>query len=928
MRTDQAVTIRRSDYTPPAFLVEKVDLLFELLPDDTRVESVLALRRNPAAAAGAPLALDGEELKLDGLWLDGEPLDAGRFSIGDGRLVIASLPDACELRIVTRIAPAANTTLSGLYVSNGSFFTQCEAEGFRRITWFPDRPDVMSRYTVTLRAPREQFPVLLSNGNLVSQRACPAPGAATDAPGGSGAPAAAGAAAWHEAAWHEAVWDDPFPKPSYLFALVAGRLVAAEERLNTMSGREVLLQVWVEPGNDDRTGHAMQSLIRAIRWDEQRFGLELDLDRFMIVAVSDFNMGAMENKGLNIFNTKYVFAHPRIATDQDFAGVESVVGHEYFHNWTGNRVTCRDWFQLTLKEGLTVFRDQEFSADVMAAQAATPAGAESARAVKRIEDVRMLRAAQFPEDAGPMAHPIRPDSYQEINNFYTVTVYEKGAEVIRMLQTLVGRDGFRKGIDLYFERHDGQAVTCDDFVAAIADANDIDLARFGRWYSQAGTPRLAVAASFDAGARRYRLEVRQLCPPSPGQPDKQPFHIPLAIGLVGPDGIDLPLRPTAGTAASVRRIETAGGQQTAVLDLTESVQVFEFDDVAQPPAPSLLRNFSAPVIVEHACDDGQLAFLAAHDSDPFNRWEAAQRLATGCVLAVLDGADPAARCAPLVAAIGRMLDDSHLEPAYREQVLVLPSEGFIAEQLVIVDPVALREARDAVRGQLARGLAARWRQLFDALATDAPWSPDPKAAGERALKNVALGYWTDSGDVAAVAAAQAQFDRADNMTDRAGALQALMRAGGEPRERALAAFERMFAGEPLVMDKWFAMQATMHRRPGDAPVLERVRALAAHAAFSLRNPNRVRALVGSFCHGNLAEFHAADGSGYAWWADRVLELDPLNPQVAARMARALERWRKFTPERQAAMRAALERVAAAPGLSRDVSEIVTKALAA
>ncbi|MCM5572324.1 aminopeptidase N [Burkholderiaceae bacterium FT117] len=914
MRTEQPVTIRRSDYTPPAFLVERIALVFELLPEAARVESTLALRRNPAAGPTAPLALDGEDLELEGLWLDGEPLPPARYTASEAGLAIDALPDACELRIVTRIAPAANTTLSGLYVSNGNFFTQCEAEGFRRITYFPDRPDVMARYTVTLRAPRERFPVLLSNGNLVAERDGPAP-AWVDGPAAS-------------EAWHEAVWEDPFPKPSYLFALVAGRLVATEAQLTTMSGREVLLQVWVEPGNEDRTGHAMQSLIRAIRWDEARFGLELDLDRFMIVAVSDFNMGAMENKGLNVFNTKYVFAHPRIATDQDFAGVESVVGHEYFHNWTGNRVTCRDWFQLTLKEGLTVFRDQEFSADVMAEQAGNEAGAASARAVKRIEDVRVLRAAQFPEDAGPMAHPIRPDSYQEINNFYTVTVYEKGAEVIRMLQTLVGRDGFRKGMDLYFARHDGQAVTCDDFVAAIADANGADLSRFGRWYSQAGTPRVVVAGSHDAAGRRYRLELRQACPPSPGQPDKQPFHIPFAVGLVGPDGRDLPLRPSPACAAAVRRIETGGGRATAVLDLTDPAQVFEFEGIDTPPVPSLGRNFSAPVVVEHAYDDAQLAFLAAHDSDPFNRWEAAQRLATRCVLAVLDGAAPAERCAPLVAAIARVVDDPDLDAAFREQVVVLPSEGFIAEQLAVVDPVALRAARDAVRGELARALAGRWRAIVEGLSTGAPWTPDAKAAGERALKNAALAYWVDSGDSDAIAAAQVQFERADNMTDRAGALQALLRAGGEPRERALAAFEKTFADEPLVMDKWFSMQATMPRRPGDPPVLERVRALASHPAFSLRNPNRVRALVGSFCHGNLAEFHAGDGAGYAWWADRVLELDPLNPQVAARLARALDRWRKFTPERQAAMRAALERVAAAEHLSRDVREIVTKALAA
>ncbi|MFA7666070.1 MAG: aminopeptidase N [Burkholderiaceae bacterium] len=920
MRTDQPVTIDRLDYTPASFLIDSVDLVFELLPERSRIESTLALRRNPAADAGAPLTLDGDALELDGLWLDDEPLAAGRWRLADGKLLIDDLPDTGVLRIASWTRPVENTTLSGLYVSNGNFFTQCEAEGFRQMTWFPDRPDVMARYRVTLRAPRERFPVLLSNGNLIASGDCPAPAwcAAIDLP----AAVEAGRQVWHEAHWH-----DPFPKPSYLFALVAGRLVASEQRIRTASGREVLLQVWVEPGNEDRTDHAMQSLVHAIRWDETRFGLELDLDRFMIVAVSDFNMGAMENKGLNIFNTKYVFAHPHIATDQDFAGVESVVGHEYFHNWTGNRVTCRDWFQLTLKEGLTVFRDQEFSADMLAGQAATPEAGASARAVKRIEDVRLLRAAQFPEDAGPMAHPIRPDSYQEINNFYTVTIYEKGAEVIRMLQTLVGREGFRKGMDLYFERHDGQAVTCDDFVAAIADANDTDLGQFGRWYSQAGTPRVRVRTRHDAGTGRYRLQLQQYCPPTPGQPDKAALHIPFALGLIGPDGRDLELRPTADCAAAVRRIETTDSQFTAILDLTASEQVFEFEGLASAPLPSLARGFSAPVIIEYDCDDAQLAFLAGHDSDPFNRWEAGQQLAVRSVLGILAGADPKACCELLLEVVERVLDDPQLDPAFREQMILLPTEGFLAEQLEVVDPDALRAAREALRRLLATQLAGRWHALHAALASDTPWQPGAKAAGERALCNAALGYWSDSGDPAALAAAEARFGQADNMTDRMAALQALLRAGGAARERALATFERIYADEPLALDKWFAMQATLHRLPGEPPVLERVEALRAHPAFSLRNPNRVRALLSSFCHGNLAEFHATDGSGYDWWIERVLEVDRLNPQVAARLARALDRWRRFTPERRQAMRAALERVAASPELSRDLREIVGKTLA-
>ncbi|MCD6732164.1 MAG: aminopeptidase N [Burkholderiaceae bacterium] len=919
MRTDQPVTIRRVDYTPPAFLVDEVRLEFDLDPDDTVVRATLRLRRNPAhrSADGkpAPLVLNGEHLSLVDLRIDGRALASHEFAIEGDTLSVPAAPEPFELVTVSRIAPAANTSLSGLYVSNDNFFTQCEAEGFRRITWFPDRPDVMARYTVTLRAPRGRCPVLLSNGNLVASGDCEATG-----PDGA-----------DRRGWHWATWEDPFPKPSYLFAVVAGKLVATERRLRTRSGREVLLQVWVEPGNEDRTDHAMQSLVRAIRWDEERFGLELDLDRFMIVAVGDFNMGAMENKGLNVFNTKYVFANPRIATDQDFAAIESVVGHEYFHNWTGNRVTCRDWFQLTLKEGLTVFRDQEFSADMLAARSPTPAAAASARAVKRIEDVRVLRAAQFPEDAGPMAHPIRPDSYQEINNFYTVTVYEKGAEVIRMLQTLVGRDGFRRGMDLYFERHDGQAVTCDDFVAAIAHANGVALGQFGRWYSQAGTPRLRASGRHDAKARRYLLAIEQSCAPSPGQPEKAPFHVPLALGLVGPDGRDCELRVFEERDGALRpaaaRTEAGAPGRTAVLDVTGPRHLFVFEGIEAAPIPSLARNFSAPVTVEFDYDDAQLAFLAEHDSDPFNRWEAAQRLAIDAVLAIVGGADAAGRCAPLAAVLGRLLEDESLDPAFRDQLFVLPSEGFIAEQLAVVDPVALRDARNALRRCVAGTLARRWAPAYEALCDTGPWSPEPAAAGRRALKNTVLAWWVETQAPEAIAAAAAQFQRADNMTDRAGALHALLRTPARERETALARFGRDFADEPLVLDKWFSMQATMHRHAGDPPVLGRVRALLAHPAFSARNPNRVRALVGSFCNGNLAEFHAADGSGYAFWREQVLAVDAINPQVAARLARALDRWRKFTPDRQAAMRAVLEEVAAHESLSADVREIVGKALA-
>jgi len=888
MRTDQPVTVRRTDYAPPAYTVDRVDLRFELDPDRTRVTATLTVRRGTDVSADAPLWLDGESMELLSITIDGTPVPASRLHATAGGLRIDGPPAAFTLRTEVLLAPASNTELMGLYQSNGHYFTQCEAQGFRRITYFPDRPDVMARYRVEIVADRARCPVLLSNGNRVGTE---------ELPDGR----------------HLARWEDPFPKPCYLFALVAGNLEAREERIVTRSGRDALLQVWVEPGQLERTGHAMQSLIRSIRWDEQRYGLELDLDRFMIVAVSDFNMGAMENKGLNIFNTKYVFAHPRIATDTDFANVESVVAHEYFHNWTGNRVTCRDWFQLTLKEGLTVFRDQEFSADMLAAACRDEAAARSARAVKRIDDVRLLRSVQFAEDAGPMAHPIRPDSYQAIDNFYTVTVYEKGAEVIRMLQTLVGRDGFARGLALYFERHDGQAVTCEDFVAAIADANQRDLGTFRRWYSQAGTPRVRADGLWEPESRRYTLTLTQGCPPTPGQPDKAPFHIPVSVGLIGPDGRDL---------------------AQATVELTEPRQSFVFDGIDPSPGPagerfvvaSLLRDFSAPVVLEYPASDRELAFLLAHDSDAFNRWEAAQRLATSAILGTLDGTPVGVATAALLAALGRAVADDRLDPALREQLLVLPSEGFVAEQLAVVDPVGLRAARNAVRRAIGAGLAQPLQAVFDAMRDDGPYSPDPVAAGRRGLRNAALALLVAADLAGADAEAAAQAAHAGNMTDRLGALAALVNSASPRRDAALAAFALEFADEPLVMDKWFTLQATMHRQPGDAPVLARVRALLQHPAFSMRNPNKVRALVTGFCGGNLAEFHAGDGSGHAFWTEQVLALDAMNPQVAARLARSMDRWRKFDPARQASMRAALEAVAR-QARSADVLEVVTKALA-
>ncbi|NMG43655.1 aminopeptidase N [Aromatoleum toluvorans] len=894
MKTEHAPTIQRSDYTPLAWAIDEVELHFALDPEATLVTSRLRCVRRSSDAA--PLRLLGDELELVSLSVDGVPAAPGQVTQGEGWIDVALDATRAEIGIVTRINPQANTTLSGLYVSRGGFFTQCEAEGFRRITYFPDRPDAMTRFTVTLEADAAAYPVLLSNGNLVEEGAL-------------------------EGGRHFAKWVDPFPKPSYLFALVAAKLVALERRVATASGREVLLQVWVEEGNLDRTPHAMESLVHAMRWDEEVFGLELDLERFMIVAVSDFNMGAMENKGLNIFNAKYVLAKPDTATDVDYENIESVVAHEYFHNWTGNRVTCRDWFQLTLKEGLTVFRDQQFSADMLA-QAAGDTGAASARAVKRIDDVRVLRAAQFPEDAGPMAHPIRPESYQEINNFYTATVYEKGAEVIRMLHTLLGAEGFRNGMDLYFSYHDGQAVTCDDFVDCMAEANGYDLDQFMLWYSQAGTPRVKATGAWDAQSGSYTLTLSQHTPPTAGQPDKQPLVIPVAVGLIGPDGKDLALSLEGENHAS---------STTRVLVLSEAERVFRFVGLAAEPVPSVLRGFSAPVILELDESDERLAFRMAYDSDAFNRWDAAQRYAERVILALAaDAAAGRALVLPaaFVQAFRALLGDAALDPAFRAQAAALPSETYLLERMEPADPAALRAAQMSVMRALGETLAAEWLAIGAAMEVPGAYRYHPGDAGRRALANLALKYLAAAGVAEGMARAEAQFARFDNMTEGFGALAALVQSASPAREAALARFHERYRDDALVLDKWFALQASAWRwDAAAAPVLERVRALLEDAAFSLSNPNKVYALLGSFFRANPAEFHAADGSGHAFWADQVIALDARNPQVAARMARALENWRRFTPALRQSIRAQIERVAATPGLSPDVAEIVGKALA-
>jgi aminopeptidase N len=890
MRTDTAAAIYRNQYAQPGYWVETVDLGFDLDPAATRVAARTVLRRN-ADSQSHDIVLNGEEIELVALRMNGKTLGKRHYHLADGLLTIPNAPEKVTLEIETLICPVKNTSLMGLYVSNGNFFTQCEAEGFRKITFFPDRPDVMATYRVMLRADKARYPVLLSNGNLIEQGDL-----------GDGR--------------HYALWEDPFKKPSYLFALVAGQLVCEEQTLRLQSGREALLQVWVEQGNLDKTAHAMESLVKSIRWDEQRFGLELDLDRFMIVAVGDFNMGAMENKGLNIFNTKFVLANSRIATDADYANIESVVGHEYFHNWTGNRVTCRDWFQLSLKEGLTVFRDQEFSADMI--------GSASGRAVKRIEDVRVLRQAQFPEDAGPMAHPVRPDSYVEINNFYTVTIYEKGAEVVRMLQTLVGRDGFRKGMDLYFSRHDGQAVTCDDFRAAMADANARDLSQFEHWYSQSGTPHVTVRGRHDPVTQTYTLELEQSSPVTPGQPQKLPLHIPVAIGLLDAQGNDLPLQ--LGHARIAEDIDVHPVPTTMVLELTAARQSFTFAGIAVPPVPSLLRDFSAPVVLDYAYSDDDLAFLLAHDSDPFNRWEAGQRLATRRLLALAAGSGDLAYTATtqdalLASAVRKLLNDKTLDPAFRDLVLSLPSEGMLAEQTDVIDPQAIHAARRALRHHLAQTLRADLLAAYHANHTPGLYRPDPVPTGRRALRNTALSYLSELQDGESHKLMQDQLDHATNMTDRLAALVAMVNANAPGVQLALQQFYDDFEDEPLVIDKWFTLQAA-----APATDVRSVRKLMQHPAFTLKNPNRARSLLFAFCNNNPAQFHRADGSGHAFWAEQVIALNAINPQVAARLARGLDRWRKYTPALQVSMRAALEQVVAAKKLSKDVAEIINKAL--
>jgi aminopeptidase N len=870
------------DYSPSDFWIEEVDLHFELDEAFTTVRSRLRIGRNKAKGASAsppPLILDGQQLELLALRLDGQTLAPDRYRVDENHLTLDRVPDAFVLEVVTRIRPQQNTSLEGLYVSSGNFCTQCEAEGFRKITYFLDRPDVMAVYTTTLVADKSRHPVLLSNGNRID--------------GGE-----------LEDGRHWATWRDPFPKPCYLFALVAGHLAWIEDSFTTCSGREVMLHLYAEPENIDQCGHAMASLKKAMTWDEQTFGLEYDLDVYMIVAIGDFNMGAMENKGLNVFNTKYILAKPEMATDADYQGIEAVIAHEYFHNWTGNRVTCRDWFQLSLKEGLTVFRDQEFSADM------------GSRPVKRIHDVRLLRASQFPQDEGPMAHPVRPDSYMEINNFYTVTVYNKGAEVIRMMLGLLGKAGFRRGMDLYFERHDGQAVTTDDFVSAMEDANGADLTQFRRWYSQAGTPLVAVSEEHDPDARTYTLRLRQSCPPTPGQPRKEPFHIPLTIGLLDPEGRDLPLRLEG---------ESKAVGFNRVLELRESEQCFRFTDIPVAPVPSLLRGFSAPIKLQLDYSDEDLLFLLAHDSDAFNRWDAGQRLAVRLIMRLIqerrEGKELPVPDA-FTEAFGKVLRDSAQDPALRDQLITLPSETYLAEQMQVVDVEGIHYARNSVRRALAEALREELLAIYDAERIQREYRLDANSIGRRGLKNRCLDYLMQLGEPAMVELCLSQYHGAENMTDELSALALLVDCDGPERARALLDFENRWRHEALVMDKWFSLQATS-QLPG---VLDEVKRLLEHPAFSIGNPNKIRALIGAFCHFNPLRFHAPDGSGYVFLSAQVLALNALNPQVAARLLNAFTRWRKYDENRQTLMHEQIQRILRAPNLSPDVYEVARKSL--
>ena len=879
MKDAQPRVTRLSEYRPPDFLVDTVDLRFELGDEFTLVHSRLALRRNTAAGAGnAPLLLNGQGLSLLSISIDGQALEASNFRYEEDLLEVPSVPERCLLETCVRIEPQKNTALEGLYRSRGMFCTQCEPEGFRRITFFPDRPDVLARFSTEIVAPREGFPVLLSNGNEAARG---------ELPDGR----------------HWVRWEDPFPKPSYLFALVAGDLVSLDDSFTTCSGRTVVLRIFVEPKDLDKCAFGMDALKQSMRWDEEVYGREYDLDIFMIVAVDDFNMGAMENKGLNVFNTSCVLAHPDITTDAGFLRIAGIVAHEYFHNWSGNRVTCRDWFQLSLKEGFTVFRDAQFSADT------------GASVVRRIENVALLRTAQFAEDGGPMAHPVRPDSYLEINNFYTLTVYEKGAELVRMIRELVGAEAFRRGSDLYFSRHDGQAVTTEDFVRAMEDASGRDLGQFRLWYTQAGTPQLLFRDEYDAAAATYRLHVAQSCPPTPGQPQKDPMHIPVRLGLIGSSG-ELAFTD-AGSAKATEH----------VLELRDAETTFVFTGIPERPVPSLLRGFSAPVKARFDYSSADLERLMRLDTDGFARWDAGQTLALRVLQSRMAGQGGADPDSGLQSAFRALLLDTSADPATVAQMLVLPAETYLGELAEIIDPLAIHAARQSERRALAHSLKAEFLDCYSRLAPEADYRVDPVQVGRRSLRNACAHYLSLLGDAQCRALLREQYHAARNMTDRLAALTALVQGDPDPQASGATAllqdFEARWRHEALALNLWFSVQA---QRP-HAGALEDVRALLGHRDFELRNPNRVRALIGAFCSGNAPGFHRADGAGYRFLGEQVKVLDPMNPQVAARLLAPLTRWRRHAPLHADGMRAVLESLRALPALSPDCFEVVNKSLA-
>jgi aminopeptidase N len=875
MRTDTAQIVRLEDYRPSDFLIDRVELDVRLHPTETKVTATLAMRPNPQGRPDAPLVLDGDELNLKSVALDGRGLSVEEFEASPRSLTIAQAPrQAFTLTIETEINPTANTKLMGLYRSSGNYCTQCEAEGFRRITYFLDRPDVLSVYTTRIEAERNDAPILLGNGNPVESG--PVDGSER----------------------HYAVWHDPHPKPSYLFALVGGRLGRVAKTFTTMNGREVELAIYVEPGKEDRAGYALDALERSMRWDEQVFGCEYDLDVFNIVAVSDFNMGAMENKGLNIFNDKYVLASPETATDMDYAHIEAIIAHEYFHNWTGNRVTCRDWFQLCLKEGLTVFRDQEFSSD------------ERSRPVHRIAEVKTLRARQFLEDSSPLAHPVRPTQYREINNFYTATVYEKGAEIVRMLKTIIGEEDFRRGMDLYFERCDGTAATVEDFLNAFAHVTGRDFTHFARWYEQSGTPRVTVKGHYDPQAKSYRVDLEQSTPPTPGQTKKAPMAIPVVLGLVSHDGSPL--------EASCDRVDARG-----VFLFDKPADSIIFTDVASAPVPSLFRGFSAPVRVSLDLPNEELLVLLRHDTDAFNRWQAAQTVAMR-LLASLSAGTPVADAEvdAFSSALRSFMDtDALVDPAFAALVVTLPSEADIAQEIGRdVDPDAIHRARSDLRRRIGKVCSERLHHFHESLADSGPYSPDAASAGRRALRNASLDLLAAADPETGEALAAAQLESASDMTDRLASLSVLTTLPGQAREEAIARFGERYRNEPLVLDKWFTLQAAI---PEDG-TLERVKGLMQHPAFSIANPNRVRSLIGSFAMLNQVQFNRADGAGYRFLASIVLRADELNPQLAARLLTAFSTWRMMESTRRKHAEEALRSIAQKPNLSRDVGDIVSR----